>query len=99
MAGLMTVVYRVRMDASNALAVGAVPATSTLRLPGGYVPRYVLATEPVTHRERKITVCDPTSALWLGTVSALTLEDYRTSPSAQVVHAVLSRVGEKRLNR
>lgn len=108
MAGLMTHVnyisddgntYRLRMDASNATAAGNATATSTVRLPSGYEPRYILATEPVTGRERKIVVCDPAVDLWTGGTASITIEDYRTSPSAQVAHGVFSRVGEKRLNR
>lgn len=91
--------YRFRMDASNATAAGNAAATSTDRLPSGYVPRYILATEPVSGRERKIVVCDPASGLWVGGTATITIEDYRTSPSAQVAHGVFSRVGEKRLNR
>ena len=91
--------YRVRMDASNATAVGNAAATSPGHLPGGYHPRYVLATHPTTGRERKIIICDPTNALFVGGTSAVTIEEFSGTHSASVAHAVLSRVGERRLNQ
>jgi len=91
--------YRVRMDASNAAAAGNPAATSAGHLPGGYHPRYVLATHPTTGRERKIVIADPTSALFVGGTSTISLEEYSGTHSATVAHAVLSRVGERRLNQ
>jgi hypothetical protein len=91
--------YRVRMDASNATAAGNAAATSTVHVPSGYQPRYVLATHPTTGRERRIIICDPANALWVGGTSTITLEEYSGTHSTAAAHAVLSRVGEKRYNR
>ncbi len=91
--------YRVRMDASNATAAGNSAATSTVHVPSGYVPRYILATHPTTGRERKIVIADPANALWVGGTSSISLEEYSGTHSATVAHAVLSRVGERRYNR
>jgi hypothetical protein len=93
------VTYRLRMDASNAAAAGNGAATVTAHLPGGYRPRYVLATHPTTGRERKIVISDPTNALFVGGDSSISLEEYSGTHSATVAHAVLSRIGERRLNR
>lgn len=107
MAGAMTHVeylsddgsgYRLRMDSSNATDVGNGTATSPAHLPGGYEPRYILATHPTTGRERKVVICDPANALWVGGDSSVDLWDFTTNPSVHLAHAVLSRVGEKRLN-
>jgi hypothetical protein len=91
--------YRIKQDASNATAAGNAAATSPTHLPGGYHPRYILATHPTTGRERKIIICDPTSALFVGGTNSITLEEYSGTHSAAVAHAVLSRVGERRLNQ
>jgi hypothetical protein len=91
--------YRLRMDASNAAAAGNAAATSAIHLPGGYQPRYVLATHPTTGRERKIVICDPASALWVGGTNTITLEEFSGAHSTSMAHAILSRVGEKRYNR
>ena len=108
MAGAMTAIdyvsddtghYRVKMDSSNATDAGNIAATVPTHLPGGYHPRYILATHPTTGRERKIVVGDPTNALWVGGDISINLWDFTTNPSAHVAYAVLSRVGERRLNQ
>jgi len=91
--------YRVKMDASNAAAAGNAAATSSAHLPGGYHPRYVLATHPTTGRERKIVIADPDNALFVGGTSSISIEEFSGTHSATVAHAVLSRVGERRLNQ
>jgi hypothetical protein len=92
--------YRVKQDASNAAAAGNAAATSPGHLPGGYHPRYVLATHPTTGRERKIIICDPTNPIFVGGTSTISIEEYSSGAhSTTVAHAVLSRVGERRLNQ
>lgn len=91
--------YRLRMDASNAAAAGNAAATSPTHLPSGYQPRYVLATHPVTGRERKIVICDPANPLWVGGTNTITIEEFSGAHSTSLAHAILSRVGEKRYNR
>lgn len=91
--------YRVKMDSSNATDAGNVPATVAAHVPGGYHPRYILATHPTTGRERKIVIGDPTNPLWVGGDNAIDLWDFTTNPSTHLAHAVLSRVGERRLNQ
>jgi hypothetical protein len=90
--------YRYRMDAGNASAVGNPAATSSVHMPSGYEPRYILATHPTTGRERKIVVSSAANALFVSGTT-VTLEQFGTSPSTSVAHAVLSRVGERRYNR
>jgi hypothetical protein len=91
--------YRVKMDSSNATDAGNTTATVAAHLPGGYHPRYILATHPTTGRERKVVIGDPTNALWVGGDSSIDLWDFTTNPSAHLAFAVLSRVGERRLNQ
>jgi hypothetical protein len=86
------------MDASNATAAGNAAASSNARLPTGYRPRYVLATHPTTGRQRKIVICDPTDAMWVGSVATISIEEYSGAHSATVAHDIFSRVGEKRYN-
>lgn len=89
--------YLIRMDVSNAAAVGAAPGTGPTNKPGRMKPRYLLAKHPTTGRERKIVCPDPTEALWLGTADAISLVDFTTTPSATVVYTALGRIGERRL--
>jgi hypothetical protein len=91
--------YRLKMDSSNATDVGNTAATSSVHLPGGYHPRYILCTHPTTGRERKVIVGDPANALFVGGDSSVDLWDFTTNPSAHVAYAVLSRIGERRLNQ
>lgn len=90
--------YRVRMDASNATAVGNAAATSAVHLPGGYVPRYVLATHPTTGRERKLIIGSASNTLFVSGTT-VTIEEFAGAHSTAAAHAVLSRVGERRYNR
>lgn len=91
--------YRLKQDSSNATDVGNIPATSSVHTPGGYHPRYILATHPTTGRERKVVIGDPANPLWVGGTNTVNLWDFTTNPSAHVAYAVLSRVGERRLNQ
>lgn len=91
--------YRVKQDSSNATDVGNVAATVATHIPGGYHPRYILATHPTTGRERKVVIGDPENALWIGSDISVDLWDFTTNPSAHVAYAVLSRIGERRLNQ
>jgi hypothetical protein len=90
--------YRLRMDASNAAHAGNGAATATVGLPSGYEPRYVWASTAGGSR-RKVIICDPANALFVGGDNAMDLIDFSTQPSAIVSHQVLSRVGERRYNR
>jgi len=91
--------YSIRMDDSNALAIGNVPDAVSPGLPGGYRPRYVLATHAGTGNQRKIVVGDPTNATWLGPgAGSVSLVHFTESGGAAEAHAVRSRVGEKRYN-
>jgi hypothetical protein len=91
--------YRIKMDSSNATDAGNIDATSAVHLPGGYHPRYILATNPATSRERRVVIGDPANPLFVGGTSTITLWDFSTNPSTHLAHTVLSRVGERRLNQ
>lgn len=92
--------YQIRLDASNAAAVGAVAATSVLSKPSAIVPRYILAQHPTTGRERKLVVTNPGAALWTGAGGTITLVDYNTAlPFNSASFNVRGRIGEKRYAR
>jgi hypothetical protein len=91
--------YRIRQDSSNATDVGNTTATVATHMPGGYHGRYILCTHPTTGRERKVVIGDPANPLWVGGSITVNLWDFTTNPSAHVSYAVLSRVGERRLNQ
>jgi hypothetical protein len=91
--------YRLRGDISNNLTVGNTPAATGPNIPHGYHPRYVLATHPTTGRERRLVIGDPANALFVGSDSSVDLVDFSVTPSATTTYAVLSRVGERRLNQ
>lgn len=90
-------VYRIRLDAGNAAALGATPAVGPSNLPGRTKPRYVLLQHPTTGRERKIVACNIADPVWLGTDNLVTITDFSTEPSAPVEYVALGRIGERRL--
>jgi hypothetical protein len=90
-------VWRVRLDASNAAAMGGVAAPTGLTKPAGLVPRYILAEHPTTGRERRIVAPDPTNALWLGGTATISLIDFDTNDA--VTFNIRGRIGEKRTAR
>lgn len=93
-------VYQIRLDASNAAAVGATAATSDLFMPRAIKPRYLLAQHPSNGRERKIVVPDPGAAIWTGAGGTLSLPDFAAAIPIPVTNfAVRGRVGEKRYSR
>jgi hypothetical protein len=89
--------YRIRMDVTNATAVGAATATGPTNKPGRMKPRYILAKHPTSGRERKIICPDATQPIWMGTSDAITLDDFSVRPSAPVLYTALGRIGERRL--
>lgn len=92
--------YSIRMDASNAVAAGNVADPDSPDLPRTYRCRYVLARDSSDGTERKIVVCDATSALWLGPGSAnISIADFDTDPNTTTQHLVRTRIGEKRYAR
>lgn len=108
MAGFMSVydyvsddgnTYRIPMDVSNAVAVGATSATTGTPKPGAMKPRYLLARHPTTGRERRITCPDPTNILWVGngSIQTISLTDYNTN--AAVNFTIAGRMGERRFFR
>jgi hypothetical protein len=90
--------YHVRMDASNAAAVGASAAATgeVADKPGRLKPRYLLAKDTTSGRERRITCPDPTDGTWTGTSTTITLVDSHVFPSAAVSYGISGRIGEKR---
>lgn len=88
--------YRVRLDDTNAAAVGAVAATTGLAKPGTHHVRYLLAQHPTTGRERKITCPNPDNILWVGdgTQQTISLRDYDTNLAVSFL--VAGRIGERR---
>lgn len=89
--------YVMRLDASNAAAVGATAAAAGQQFPKGWVPRYVLAAHPTSGRERKIVVTDPSLAIWPGPGGTISLTDYAVNTAAS--YGILGRVGERRYAR
>lgn len=90
--------YHVRMDVSNAAAVGASAAATgaVADKPGRLKPRYLLAKDTTTGRERKITCPDPTDGTWVGGSTTLTLVNVHNFPSTADVYGISARIGEKR---
>jgi hypothetical protein len=89
--------YVMRLDASNAAAVGGTAAAPGVQFPKGRVPRYLLAQHPTSGRERRIVVPDPASATWTGSGGTISLTDYATNAAANF--NILGRVGERRYAR
>ena len=88
--------YTIRLDASNAAAVGATASTAPVNLPKRYRPRYILARHPTSGRERKIVVCDPAQGLFVGSTATISLPDFAATMAATTFN-VAGRIGEKRL--
>jgi hypothetical protein len=88
--------YRLRMDASNATAAGNAAATVAVDLPKRTQPRYVLAQHPTSGRERRIVIADPTSALWTGGTTTISLPDFNAAMAA-TNYNIRGRIGERRL--
>jgi hypothetical protein len=105
MAGVMTRIayisdngttYSVRMDASNATAVGNTVDLTSGDPPSRLRPRYLLLAHPTNGRERKLTIGDPTNALWTAlTASTVNLPDFNNAMAA-VAYITRGRIGEKR---
>jgi hypothetical protein len=99
--------YIVRLDASNAAAVGAVAASGRPNLPHGYRERHVWVTDTTdvtggrtpTGLRRKIPVTNPAAALWVGGTDVISLPDFTVTPSVAVNWNVEGRVGEQRYAR
>lgn len=105
MAGLMStalyvsddgVTYRIRQDASNQVAAGNVLSVLSPNLPKRYKPRHILAAHPVSGRERRIAIGDPTNALWVGGTAIIVLPDFNAL-MAPTNFAIRGRIGERRL--
>jgi hypothetical protein len=105
MAGLMTRIayvsdngntYGVRVDASNAAAVGDTVDLLAADPPKRLRPRYLLLAHPTTGKERKIVIGDVTNALWTATVSTtVNLPDFNNA-MANVAYITRGRIGERR---
>jgi hypothetical protein len=89
--------YQLKMDASNATAVGAGAAAGTEPfVPPRTRPRYVLAQHPDTGNQRRIMCPDPTEALWTAIGGTLALIDTSVHPSVSTTYNLRGRVGERR---
>ena len=90
--------YHIRLDETNASAVGADEATppAVSDKPQRMRPRYLLARHPDTGRQTKVVCPDPTHGAWLGSVGTLSLHDGFVFPSAAVTYTIQGRIGEKR---
>lgn len=87
--------YVVRQDASNQAAAGNLAATVTVGLPGRHRPRYILARNPTSGRERKIVVGASTNGMWTGATATITLPDF-DDDMTPVTYNIAGRIGEKR---
>jgi hypothetical protein len=91
--------YQVKQDASNAAAAGNAAAGTEPSLPHGYIPRYVLIKHPTTAKERRLMIGDPANAMFVGSDSTVTVEEFSGTHSAAVEHNIQGRVGERRYKR
>jgi hypothetical protein len=89
------VTYVVRQDASNQAAAGNLAATVTAGLPGRTRPRYILARNPTSGRERKIVIGAIANAMWVGGTTTITLPDF-DDDMTPVTYDIAGRIGEKR---
>ena len=90
--------FRIRLDASNATAVGATPAAGTEpSMPKNLKPRYLLARLP-SGRTRRIVAPDSALAIWANEGQTVTLPDFANS-MAPATATVMGRVGERRYAR
>jgi hypothetical protein len=88
--------YAVSLDASNGVAVGNTVASSLLSKPGRTKMRYILAQHPTSGRERRVVICDPANAIWLGTTNTVSLPDFNAAMAA-TAFIIRGRIGERRL--
>lgn len=92
--------YSIRMDSSNAVAVGNVVDDASPDLPRSYRPRYVLAHDSSDGSSRKLVIGDPANALFVGPgAGTVSIADFDTDPNTTTAHSVRSRIGERRLAR
>lgn len=89
------VTYVARQDASNQAAAGNIAATVTAGLPKRHRPRYILARNPTSGRERKIIIGAIANAMWVGGTATITLPDF-DDDMTPVVYNIAGRIGEKR---
>jgi hypothetical protein len=86
--------FTVRGNAAEAALTGGVASTALANFPRKWRTRKVIATDPTTHRSRRITVYDPANAAWTGsggTVSLATL-----GSGTATVFNLEGRIGERR---
>jgi hypothetical protein len=90
--------YKMKMDGSNAAAVGGEPASDSLAdVPRRMRPRYVLAQHPTTGVQRKIVIPTVDHPLWPVSGGTLTIDDFSVRPSSiTTAYLVKGRIGEKR---
>src|ERR1041385_813928 len=80
--------YQIPMDSGNAAAAGMAAAGTEPSLPHGYVPRYVLVKHPTSGKERRLTIGSASNAMFVGSDSTVTIEQFGTSPSTSVEHNI-----------
>lgn len=89
--------YKMRLDNSNSVAVGATVGATTLPVyPRGWRPRYILA-ESVAGKRRKVIVPDPTNGVWTGATATVGLEE--AGSATAVTYTITARIGEARTSR
>jgi hypothetical protein len=92
--------YSIRLDSSNATAVGNTVDETSPDLPRSYRPRHVWAEDSSDGSRRSLVIGSPTNAIWLGPgASTVSIADFDTDPNTTTAHSVRSRIGEKRFAR
>jgi hypothetical protein len=83
-----------RGNAAEAALTGGVASSSLPNFPSKWRPRKVLAMDPTTHRERRITVYDPANAIWTGSGGTISLPTLGSATAT--VYNLEGRIGERR---
>lgn len=90
-----SLVYDVRLDASNASAAGFVTATVTSHLPNGTHMRYMWC-ESGAGKRRKVQHPTGIGDLWTGVTNTINLQE--AGVAGTVAYTIRGRIGERRFD-
>jgi hypothetical protein len=83
-----------RGNAAEAALTGGVATALTANFPRKWRTRKVLAQDPTTKRERRLTVYDPANAIWTGTGGTVSLATLGSATAT--TFNLEGRIGERR---